>query len=846
MAKPTLLVAGKLRAPDVEPSETPIAYIQQWIRKRLPEFGGHSGALADRVLIIRAETGSGKSTVLPVGVFRVFHAEEERTLYRGPGVICTQPRVLTAVALARDVSAERVIGGVRRKINKDMTLDVSVGFQTGPISSRRPTGLTYATAGVLAAQLRQQGDAELMGRYRVIIVDEAHERSLDADLTLMLLRGLYRRNAGNARLPFLLVASATFDPPRYAEYFGVGPANVLEVEGRAYGIETHWPAHGTNDYPAEAAAVAARIHEAHPDDPPERADILIFVPGAAEAAETAQALAKANRRYTRPPAAGAGGAPRPAPLLVLNINREAVAAQTEDYGLVFEAPARLPRVEGRAPGRRVIVSTVVAETGLTVDTLRYVVDCGWSRAEEAYQPWGARGLVTRPAPRNRVEQRRGRAGRMFPGEFYPLYTEEVYAALDRQQLPDVVTEGVGEVLLAVAREQQRQKLLAGAVPEFRAEDIGLLDPPPPEAYLAAQAVAVALGFLAARAPLPVRWPPAFLAEEPLDAPEAAGARGWGLTRLGHLAALFTRTPVEGVRVLFAGYVWGAAASDLATVAAMHGITLDKLLTGKERRRKGGDLPPGAEALRAALPPYLAQRVAGGSGATGPLPPTESEAFYFRARLLLADEFAEAALIFDAFARRADAARGDTRAVAEWCAVAGLSFDSLLEVARRREHVLEEMVVAGLDPYRADARRLYALPAEAFTDGLARFKRCLYDGYRARLLRYAPDHPDGPGYTTAQGLRVRVPELLTDAAAARLRALGVAKPGAGRKAARPRWVLTDQVRLVSAPPQGDDKKPPLLYAAAANLVSVLDGYVDVDPEFDAPRAFGEAAVPGAGW
>src|SRR6185369_2792690 len=99
-----------------------------------------------------------------------------------------------------------------------------------------------------------QEDAEIMGRYQFILVDEAHERSRDSDVTLMLLRNFYERNAGNPRLPFLLLMSATFDPARYAAYFRVGPENVVKVKGRAYPIETHWPAQGVNDYPAGAAA----------------------------------------------------------------------------------------------------------------------------------------------------------------------------------------------------------------------------------------------------------------------------------------------------------------------------------------------------------------------------------------------------------------------------------------------------------------------------------------------------------------------------------------------------------------------------------------------------------------
>lgn len=843
---PTLLVPGKLSAADAEPGETPLAYIQRWVRRRMPEFGGRAGALEDRVLVVQAETGTGKSTVLPVGLFRILRSEATAAAqrYRGPRVVCTQPRVLTAIALASDVSAAREIGGARVRLNPDMVLGDTVGFQTGPLSSGHQAGLVYATSGVLAAQLRTLSDAELMERYRVIIVDEAHERSLASDVMLMLLRNLYERNAGNPRLPFLLLTSATFDPARYAAYFAVGAANVVRVAGRAYGVARVWPAQGTNDYAAAAVAATQEIHErAGRGDAPGEGDILVFVPGADGAERVAQELVKANQRY-------AAEDSELGPLLVLVINRDVVRLQKDAFALLFADPGRLPLVGGRPPTRRVAVATIVAETGLTIDSLAHVVDCGLSRTREVYPPLGVEGIITRPAPRSRCEQRAGRAGRLRPGHYYPLFTENVYRALEEQQLPDIVTAGYSEAHLAVVGEQQRHKLRLGAVPEFRAEDVALLDPPAPEAFLDANATATALGLVSAAAVLPTRWPPECLETLAADAPAAGDApggapdeprgetRGYGLTTLGHVAARFTRTSMEGVRVLLGGCAWGAAAADLVTAVAMFGTSTEDLLSGRERRRRDGDLPPGAAALRAALPPFLAARAGGGrsglsrggAGHKSARPPTEGEAFYFRARLLLADDFAEAVLIFDAFARQLEAGAGDPGPAATWCGEVGLSFESLADVARRRESVIDEMIVAGLDPFRDYDKRLSALPAADFTEGLRRFKRCLYDGLRGRLLRFEPEHPKGPGYVTRQGVHVRVPELLAPAMADRLAALGGGAPP------RPRWILTDVVRLVPAPQAPEDRDRPLLYVETTNLVSVLDGYVAVDPTFDAPRLF----------
>ena len=594
---------GTFEAPGAEPGESPMEYIQRWIRRRMAEFGGRGASMADRVLAVRARTGSGKSAIMPVGVFRLLRSERAGPAqrYSGPSVLCTQPRVLTAKALAEGVAAHEA--------NPDMVLGLTCGYLTGPVQNAPVAGLLYATIGVLAAQLQHLDDLELMARYRVLIVDEAHERSLDADMTLALLRDFYRRNLGNDRLPFLLLTSATFEPRRYTDYFGVGAENVVDIEGRGHPIATHWPDRGVNDYIQAAAERVLRIHEEHAADEPGRGDILVFLPGQAEIKGVALLLGAA---LEAPEVARA-------PYLLLVLNREVVAAQSGDYQLVFQAPRRLPRVGGVRPTRRVILSTVVAETGITIDTLRHVVDCGWNRISEAYYPWGVQGLLTRPAPQSRVEQRKGRVGRLFPGDFYPLYTKNVHDALDQAQLPEIITQGPGAVYLPLVRAQQRQKLRTGGLPEFRLEDLGLLDPPTAEAFLSANSAAVALGFVSPRAPLPSRWPPAML-EGAVPTEPAGGAlapaRGYGLTALGHLAALFTRTPMEGVRVLLAGYAWQVAASDLVTAVAMGGLTVADLLAGRRSAPRPSSRPSPTSSPRGGRGPR-----AGPPAGRGRPPPT---------------------------------------------------------------------------------------------------------------------------------------------------------------------------------------------------------------------------------
>lgn len=818
MPLPTLLEPGKLKRPAGVPPETaPLDYILDWVRRRLPQNGAQGGALADRILVVKARTGSGKSTALPAALFRLLRAPTEPAgrQWRGRGVVCTQPRVLTAVELARGV-------GTGEPPYADLRQGVTVGYQTGPLKERPPAGLVYATIGVLVAQLRAEGDDGLLRRHQFIVFDEAHERSHESDVALLLLRDFYRRNEGDPRLPFLLLASATFKPRRYAAYFGVPAANVVVVEGWAFPREVHWPRVGANDYVAAAAAQVLEIHRRGAADPPGRGDVIVFLPGEAEAAAARAALAAALRDL---PAEAA-------PYLLLTLNREAVVRGSADYRLLAAAPAALPLVAAgggapRRPARRVILATIVAETGITIPTVRYVVDSGWVRAREVYPPLDAVGLTTRPAAQSRVMQRFGRAGRLFPGDVYPLYTRGTYEALDAQQLPALVTEGVGPVLLALVEAQCAQKRWAGEPPAFRVEDIATLDPPPPLALWTALDTAAACGYLALDADLG-------------PAPGGARLEGPGLTPLGAAAARFNRVGMREARVLLAGATWGAALSDLAGLVAAFEHPLSKLLLPP-----GAPPPPGAAgqprdaaALRAALPPYLRGGARGGGAGDGAgaaaAPPADDELLYYRARLLLADDFAEALLVLDAFRAQAAAARGDLAALTAWCAAAGLSYEAVLAALARRAEVLDEALAAGLDPYAGDARRLAAAPPEAFAATLIALKRCLLDGLRDRLLEY---DPAANAYRARAGDAVAVPPLLRDAAFDRLAALG-----GGAPPPKPRWLVTSEVRLAAARPPRGGGRAPLLYALQAGPVAVLDGYVEVDPGFlggrvGAPPPFG---------
>jgi hypothetical protein len=811
---PTLLESGSLYIHGIQQSQIPIDYITGWIKERMYEFGNKVYTIPNRILIIVSETGSGKSTVIPVYLFRILRGKDtpKNIRLQSAGVICTQPRVLTAIALAADVSS------THSPWNPDMISGVTLGFQTGVISEKPESGLIYATSGVLSVQLQQQKDSEIINNYKFIIVDEAHERSTASDLMIMLLKNFYIRNEGNPKLPFLILMSATIEPYKYLNYFKLTQENVIEVKGRLYEIITKWPSKGTNNYLIDSAKTAISIHEESKDDDPDKADILIFVPGFGEAVSIAQMLVKANIKYVRSNESNIG------PMLVLLVNRDVIASQTGHYPLVFEKVDKLPTVGGKKPIRRVIVSTVVAETGLTIDTLKYVIDCGWSRTKETYQPYGVKGLVTRPAPKSRIKQRKGRVGRLFPGVFYPMYTENVYDVLEDWQLPDIITGGIDDIFLSLVKEQHRQKIYLQQFPEFKFEDISLIDIPSAESLLYSNHIATSLGFVSNKTQLAIEWPPKILSDNNSLLEKLSDKIGIGLTKLGYIASMFTRVDMEGIRVLLSGYLWDVSMSDLITIVSLFGHKYDDIFNIKEKQNLNN---LGATALRASAPIFLSKR--SGGSLNDITPPSESELSFLRTKMVISDEFIEIVLIYDAFSQAVMFSDTDPIAIYSWCSNLGLNFETMISLTKRRTSIIEEMILAGLNPYRNDDMRIRQSNINNFSSILISLKKCIYAGLKNNLLTYIDD-----GYISKQGIKLKSPAFLSDNMISKLNYLGLLSDGSILN--KPKYLVTDNMKLgISHKPESDITQF-TSYVVNMGFYSVIDGYVNPDIEIEWPRIF----------
>jgi len=847
-----LLTPGNLQRP--ESKEIPMDYIRKWITTRMPEMGTTKpSSMGNRILVIQSKTGTGKSLTIPVYLFRdIYRGRSAQTgsRYTGPSIVCTQPRVLTAIDIARRVATKF----------SDLEMGKTVGYQTGPMNNKPVSGLIYATMGVLATQLMIFDDTDIMEMYGIIIIDEAHERSLDGDLLIMALKAFYKRNEGNPKMPFLILMSATIDVFKYAEFFGLGTDNIVEVRGVSHEIRQHFMDHGTNDYISTAVETALKIHEENIDDL-NRGDILIFVPSFSKMLGTAvlSRLNAANDKYFEP------GAKHP-PFITIKLSGDIVKDETGDYVAATAPLSALTVSRGgvkMTPSRKIIVSTNVAETGITIDSLKYVIDSGWEKKVEIYAPSGATGLITKPITRDSSDQRKGRAGRLFPGEYYPLFTSGIRAALIEHSHPDIVLAGCDNIILKIIASQQRSKIARGVVPEFLVDDIDMLDMPPASALSSAIEKAILLGFVSDNAILDdtfVAHPDHLLKIEMVenaDDLERLGKlkrltrRGYGLTRIGLYASRMHDISMEAARLVFSSYARGASTGDMLTLAAM--TELGQSFVPYLSANVGSDTPKDFTAVIRCLPEFItglaqsdfhvkpmvpadssadspADSSAGSPAATRRKAPAVGIKFkeaYFRASLLLNDGMATMILVFDRFMRETEK-RPRPHEMADWCAQNGLDFTMMVSLAGMRSAIANAFISLGLNPFWGCG---YALSKsvntqDEFFGALKKIKMCIYDAFRVNILQYKEDRDH---YESRHGHKVKVVNTLTSGFLS-----DVLKKHAMPSPDKPRRIVTNFISIQQSMSYVRKNGVLRMYELRAGFVSTLDGYVPTDESYTDPR------------
>uniref|UniRef100_A0A8C5QM52 RNA helicase n=1 Tax=Leptobrachium leishanense TaxID=445787 RepID=A0A8C5QM52_9ANUR len=410
----------------------------QEVRRSLPVFPYRSDLIKavseHQILIIEGETGSGKTTQIPQ------YLHEEGYTRNGMKIGCTQPRRVAAMSVASRVSQEMAV-----KLGNEV--GYSIRFED--CTSER-TILKYMTDGMLLREFLTEPD---LAGYSIIIIDEAHERTLHTDVLFGLIKDIARFRPDLK----VLVASATLNTERFSSFFDDAP--IFRIPGRRYPVDIYYTKAPEADY-LEACVVS--VLQIHVTQPP--GDILVFLTGQEEIEACCEMLQDRCRRLGS----------KIAELLVLPIYAN----------LPSDMQAKI--FEPTPPGaRKVIVATNIAETSLTIDGIIYVIDPGFCKQKSYNARSGMESLIVTPCSKASANQRTGRAGRVAAGKCFRLYTAWAYMnEMEDTTVPEIQRTNLGNVVLLL------KSLGINDLIHF-----DFMDPPPHETLVLALEQLYALGAL---------------------------------------------------------------------------------------------------------------------------------------------------------------------------------------------------------------------------------------------------------------------------------------------------------------------------------------------------------------
>lgn len=467
-----------------------------------------------QVIIVAGETGSGKTTQLP-----------QIAMLAGRGLTGlighTQPRRLAARSVSQRIAEE-----VGEKLGESISFKVRFNEQGSQDSIVR-----LMTDGILLAELAND---RFLTKYDTIIIDEAHERSLNIDFIMGYLKQLLPRRKDLK----VIITSATLDVNRFSNYFNGAP--IYEVEGRSYPVEVRYrpisemSIVGSDDDEfddfeenlprAVVAAVEECFQDAQEKGHPEHADILIFASTEQEIRELQETLIKHGPRHTE----------------VLPLYARLALAEQQK---IFNPSGG---------GRRIIIATNVAETALTVPNIRYVIDSGFARISRYNYRSRVQRLPIEAVSQAAANQRKGRCGRIAPGVCIRLYSEEDFLSRPEFTEPEIKRTNLASVIL------QMQSLGLGSL-----EDFDFIEPPDHRLVNDGRKLLIELGAMVEKNPPKV----ADEKQSTTSSPFKKGGTQGGLTKIGQQMA---KMPIDPrlARMILGGAHFGALNEALVIVAAL--------------------------------------------------------------------------------------------------------------------------------------------------------------------------------------------------------------------------------------------------------------------------------------
>ncbi|XP_064629745.1 ATP-dependent RNA helicase DHX33-like [Lineus longissimus] len=374
-------------------------------RRQLPIYPARSRLIHEvqkhSSVIVIGETGSGKTTQIPQYLL-------EANVHRNKIIACTQPRRVAAITVAQRVAEER---------GSELGKQVGYTVRFDDMSTHE-TRIRYMTDGML---LREAILDPLLKRYSVVILDEAHERTIHTDVLFGVIKAAQKHRKTNGMLPLkIVVMSATMDVDHFSHYFNSAP--VLYIEGRQFPVEVMYSKEHQSDYLFSALVTVFQIHK----EAPAGHDILVFLTGQEEIESMVRCVHDVAK----------------------DLNSDAAHIMACPLYAALPAQQQLRVFQETPPGtRKVIISTNIAETSITIHGIKFVVDAGMVKAKSYNPSTGLDLLKVQHVSKAQAWQRTGRAGRESAGACYRLYTEPEYEAFRTNTIPEIQRCNLASVLL---------------------------------------------------------------------------------------------------------------------------------------------------------------------------------------------------------------------------------------------------------------------------------------------------------------------------------------------------------------------------------------------------------------
>lgn len=447
---PTLLLPGNIvikeSYPDYVKNMTGIEFVNNFVGKILQNKSPKN--IGEKVIILKAGTASGKSVSVAAFAMKLLKETDKSIL--------VQPRVLTTISITKDII----------KYNKGFTLGKNIGYVTGLLKKKPPSGLTVMTYGILLNQMLNSSLSDFARKYKILFLDEIHERQMDTDLIIYFLKKMLTDNLNKGPTPIVLIMSATFDPKLYMDYFNVPEDNFIEILGRSNPINCNYPKITPIDLDKYIIDTIKNIHINNIEDVNGNLrDIVVFVEGGARGERYVEAINMLNttllnkswnkisknkykdlntsKKYFLSPV-----------MVTSSINQEG----GERYNKIFsdinsydeylyalmekkdKQELDMKKFTKIKASRKIYIGTNVMETGVTLAKLKYCIDTGYQNNFYFDPNLSSHILITANVTQDNALQRKGRVGRLGMGEWYPGYTENTFKKFKKTKFPDILVQ----------------------------------------------------------------------------------------------------------------------------------------------------------------------------------------------------------------------------------------------------------------------------------------------------------------------------------------------------------------------------------------------------------------------